>query len=86
MPERRQGKGKEFVPLSKVPAGTTVRVARLTGGRGMVARLTNMGLNAGSEITVMRNDPAGPLIVRCKGSRLALGRGVLDRVLTEDFH
>ena len=52
----------------------------------MVARLTNMGLNVGSEISVMRNDPAGPVIVRCGGSRLALGRGVLDRVLTEDVH
>jgi len=83
MSEGHQGERGELVPLSKVPAGTTVRVARLTGGRGMVARLTNMGLNAGSEITVMRNDPAGPLIVRCKGSRLALGRGVLDRIFTE---
>ena len=86
MSERRQGDRGEFVPLSKVAAGRTVRVARLTGGRGMVARLTNMGLNVGSEITVMRKDPAGPLIVRCRGARLALGRGVLDRVFTERVH
>lgn len=71
------------IPLSRAPRGVTVRIVRLTGGHGMVRRLSDMGLHRGSEITVVRNEASGPLIVRCKGSRLALGRGVLDRVMVQ---
>ena len=72
------------IPLSQAPEGQCLRIVRLTGGRGMMRRLTDLGLNVGSEIRVSRAGAAGPLIVWCKGGRIALGRGVLDRVLVEE--
>jgi len=49
-------------PLATVPAGQTVRIVSLAGGRGMYARLASMGLLPGSEIRVIRRGAPGPCI------------------------
>lgn len=69
------------MPLSMVSAGERVRVVEVRGGQGCAHRLTSMGLLPGAAVTVVQNAMAGPLIVRLKESRLALGRGMSHRIM-----
>jgi len=56
------------------------------GGRGwgFKKRLMDMGLTPGTRVTVVKSAPFhGPLEVSVRGSRLALGRGMAERIFVE---
>jgi len=55
-----------------------------SGGWGFERRLVDMGLTPGTRVTVVKSAPLhGPLEVLIRGSRLALGRGVAERIYVE---
>ena len=50
-------------------------------GWGFEKRLMDMGLTPGAEVVVVKSAPFhGPLEVVVRGSRLALGRGMAERI------
>ena len=56
------------------------------GGRGwrFQKRLMDMGLTPGARVTVMKSAPfRGPVEVRVRGSRLAIGRGMAQRIFVK---
>jgi len=54
------------------------------GGWGFKKRLMDMGLTPGTRVTVVKSAPFhGPLEVSVRGFRLALGRGMAERVFVE---
>ncbi|WP_455279873.1 FeoA family protein [[Eubacterium] cellulosolvens] len=62
------------------------KVAFVIGGRGLVNRLTEMGLTPGTELTVLRSAPfLGPIEISLRGVSLALGRGVASKVFVTRF-
>ena len=47
-------------------------------------RLEDMGLTPGTEVTVVKSAPFnGPLEVCVRGSKLAIGRGMAERIFVE---
>jgi len=53
-------------------------------GWGFEKRLTDMGLTPGTRVTVVKSAPFhGPLEILVRGSRLALGRGMAERIFVE---
>lgn len=53
-------------------------------GRGFQKRLMDLGLTPGTEVTVVKSAPfRGPVEIRVRGSLLALGRGMAERILVE---
>ncbi|MEM2920986.1 MAG: FeoA family protein [Candidatus Bathyarchaeia archaeon] len=51
------------------------------GGLGLQRRLLEMGLTPGTEVMIIKSSPfGGPLEVQVRGSRLAIGRGVAERI------
>ena len=60
--------------------GEHLVVCGFSGGAELERRLIEMGLNPGAEIEVLGSN-GGPLVVACRGSRLALGRGLSEKVL-----
>ncbi|MFQ6065173.1 MAG: ferrous iron transport protein A [Candidatus Bathyarchaeia archaeon] len=53
-------------------------------GWGFRKRLEDMGLTPGTKVTVVKSAPLnGPLEVSVRGSRLAIGRGMAERILVE---
>jgi len=53
-------------------------------GWGFRKRLEDMGLTPGTKVTVVKLAPFnGPLEVYVRGSRLAIGRGMAERILVE---
>ena len=68
-------------PLSQIEEGQTVSVIRIGGGRGLKIRLTAMGLLPNTKITMVRNGRSGPFVINVKNSRMALGRGIVDKIM-----
>ena len=68
-------------PLSEVADGQTVNIIRIDGGRGMRVRLTSLGLLPNTQVTVVHNGRSGPFVISVKNSKMALGRGVADKIV-----
>lgn len=68
-------------PLANIPSGQRVRIVGYDGGRMLRARLMAMGLNLGQVVSILQNN-RGLVIVSINGGRVALGRGVSQKILT----
>ena len=56
----------------------------ITRNSGFEKRLTDMGLTPGTKVIVVKSAPFhGPFEVLVRGSRLALGRGMAERIFVE---
>jgi len=66
---------------------TSIEVSHGRGrgrGWGFEKRLMDMGLTPGTKVTVVKSAPFhGPLEILVRGSRLALGRGMAERIFVE---
>jgi Fe2+ transport system protein FeoA len=95
--EKRNSKRRE-VPLTALKAGeagivTYIRFGHTRWGHirhghgrgwGFGKRLMDMGLTPGTRVTVVKSAPFhGPLEILVRGSRLALGRGMAERIFVE---
>jgi ferrous iron transport protein A len=68
------------VPLSALRTGEQGAVVQLQGGHGLLSRMASLGFTPGTEITVLQNFGRGPLIVRVREARVALGRGEAAKI------
>lgn len=71
---------KSSLPLKMTSRGDTVRLVEIRGGMRMQHRLTEMGLTPGMEFEVVANNRGGPCVVLVKGSRMMVGRGMIDKI------
>lgn len=85
------------LPLTKLKdgeSGTIVSIITSPGrGRayghhyhhwGFRKRLEDMGLTPGTEITVVKSAPFhGPVELKVRGARMAIGRGMAERILVK---
>jgi Fe2+ transport system protein FeoA len=67
-------------PLSTAPQNQKLQVVKVTAGRRATHRLTEMGLTPGVEVKIVQ-DNGGPLLLAVRGSRLAIGRCLANKVL-----
>lgn len=80
MDEREEA--KHMVPLSSLPAGSRARVVDIRGGYGFRRRLFEMGLTPDTVVEVLANS-WGPILVRVRGTVIAIGRGMAHKILVE---
>jgi ferrous iron transport protein A len=67
-------------PLAMAQEGEQVKIYMLRGGKGLEMRLTSLGLNIGSELTVSQR-VGGNLVVLRGETRLALGAGMAQKIM-----
>ncbi|MGQ9515258.1 MAG: FeoA family protein [Thermoproteota archaeon] len=88
----RKSSERLIVPLTSLRAGETGIVTSIRpahgGGRGRCwgfeKRLMDLGLTPGTRVMVVKSAPFhGPLEILVRGSRLALGRGMAERIFVE---
>lgn len=68
--------------LATAIAGQRLRITGHRGGRMLRARLLAVGLNLGQEVEVLQNN-RGLIIIGINGGRVALGRGISQKILAE---
>jgi ferrous iron transport protein A len=68
--------------LSEILVGQKVRLVAVDGGRQLVRRLLSLGLAVGAEVEVLHHRGRGVVVARA-GNRVALGRGVAEKLHAE---
>jgi len=82
--------GKRRVPLAALREGESGTVVSILPGHGrgrrcgFVRRVMEMGLTPGARVSVVSSAPfRGPVEILVRGSRLAVGRGVAEKIIVE---
>jgi Fe2+ transport system protein FeoA len=75
---------KPAFPLTTTPPGKDVVLVYIFGGRGLRAKLTDMGLNEGIKIKVLQCGRGGPCVVLFHNTRLALGYGISQKIMVSE--
>jgi Fur family ferric uptake transcriptional regulator len=70
-----------LMALVMAKPGERVQVKEITTGAGGRSRLASMGLRIGDNLEVISNDGRGRLILGHECSRLAMGRGIAQKIL-----
>lgn len=78
MPDKKQ------VPLSQIEAGKSVRIVQVEGGRGMINRLSALGIRPGQKVTkVSSMFMRGPVTIQVGNAQIAIGFGMAKRIVVE---
>lgn len=70
--------------LAELASGARAVVREVGGGKVLASRLAAMGLLVGSRLEVLQNPHHGPVLIRVRDTRIALGRGEATKVLAEE--
>ncbi|MCI0506932.1 MAG: ferrous iron transport protein A [Gammaproteobacteria bacterium] len=70
--------------LDQLAPGARAIVSELQGGRGFASRLAGMGISVGCEIEMLQNPARGPLLMRVRDTRIALGRGEASKIVVRE--
>ena len=70
----------DIIPLYRAAAEARVTIDSLDLGENGLLRLSSMGLLPGARVRVIDNSRPDTSIVECRGTRLALGRGLAHRI------
>jgi ferrous iron transport protein A len=68
--------------LTQTNIGEEVILVDIVGGRGVRSKFFNMGLVPGLKITVISKN-SGPIVLKVRDFRLALGRGMAEKIMVE---
>ena len=68
------------IVLSNLHPGQKAIIKEISAGSYANKRLYEMGFNRGSELRVVKNN-RGPIIVCISGTKIALGRGLAQKIL-----
>ena len=72
----------ESISLDFLKPNECGRIKEISCGHTACKRLFELGLNRGTEVKMMKND-FGPIILYLSGHKLALGRGLANKVIVE---
>lgn len=74
-----------MMPLSMANKDKLLKIINIVGGRNVKQRLSALGLYPGSVIKMITNDFGGPLIVEVNNSKIAIGRGMAQKILVNEI-
>lgn len=70
----------QYLSLSRLSPGEKCRIKKIAAGAYATKRLYEMGFNTDATVQVLKND-RGPIIVSLSGNKVALGRGLAEKVI-----
>ena len=79
----RKANGEALRVLSALQPGESARVRAVDGGRSMAQRMSMLGIRRGVELRVVHGPGLRGAVVQVGGARIALGRGVIERIRVE---
>ncbi len=63
--------------------GKTAQVIEIVGGSNVNRKLADLGIFPGSFVEILKNE-GGPVLLAVGASRLALGRGMAEKVIVKN--
>lgn len=73
------------MPLIMAKPGNKVVLKEITWGQKLRKKLQDMGLTPGVRFDVISATSNGPVIIEVRGTRLALGYGMLSKIIVEQI-
>ena len=70
--------------LTEAKQGAKLVMISIAGGMGAEKRLAEMGLYPGEQIKIINNSGTGPVTIGIKGTKLALGQGLAQKILVRE--
>jgi ferrous iron transport protein A len=71
--------------LADLQNGEHAFVTDIQVAKTELSRCTSLGLTPGAEVTMVQNFGRGPLILKVRGTQIALGRGQARKLFVERF-
>ena len=72
-----------IMALTTLAPGQRARLVCIEAGRQAVHRLSELGMTPGVELELLHCNSSGPLLLMVRDTRLAVGRGMADKVMVE---
>jgi Fe2+ transport system protein FeoA len=69
--------------LLSVKSGQSVVLKDIDWGMKLKKKLNDMGMTPGVKINMIQKPAFGPCVVEVRGTRLALGRGIVSKILVD---
>ena len=66
--------------LDRMPAGETCQVTGMELPQQVGHRLEALGLTVGTKVSVLGSKDKGTMILKVRGTRFAMGRGITSRI------
>ncbi len=67
------------ITIANAKVDQKVKVTKIKAGFKALHFLADLGIHEGEEIKIIKNN-VGPVIVKVKGTRVALGRGLAGKI------
>ncbi|MGN0372492.1 MAG: ferrous iron transport protein A [Enterocloster sp.] len=67
--------------LNKCDAGKRYIIQKIQTGDEIAGRLEALGVTGGTAVTVQSRKRSGSMIMKVRGTRLALGNGITEKIL-----
>ena len=75
---------KNIIPITELKPLQKAKISFIRGGGKVIQRLADMGLTPGTDVSVQRAAPfKGPVEIVVRGSCLAVGRGIAEKIFIE---
>ncbi len=71
------------MPLIQLRTGQNAILKDITWGMKIKRKLYDMGMTPGTQVSMISSSGRGPVILDVRGSRLALGRGIIEKIDVE---
>lgn len=71
--------------LSQFEKGEKIKIIGINCGRQFDRRLCDLGVFEGTEVTIIKNDKFGPIIIQILNSKIALGQGEANKIYGESI-
>ncbi len=72
------------ITLSEAKSNITLTLCAVENREGLERKLTDMGLIPGEEFKKLESSRKGPVMILVKNSKLAIGRGMADKIIVEE--
>lgn len=70
--------------LLMVKHNKKVKLKEIAWGAKLKKKLNDMGLTPGVEFQVVSSTSYGPMVINLRGTRLALGKGIVSKIFIEE--
>lgn len=74
------------ITLSKLQTGKKAIVSKINGGHQLLKKLNSLGIYEGVEIKKITSYFHGPVIVEVMSSKVAIGRGMSEKILVKEIN
>ncbi len=68
------------MPLSHIQTGQSVVINQINFSDKLRRKLQDMGITPGVRVSVVSKSLLGPLVIDVRGTRLALGKGIVSQI------